>query len=267
MDAGVVSGARGQRLAARRTARRPRAAAAPARRSRAAPPACATDAAPSGRARAPARRAPAQASASSPERSQLAHQRFASPAPPRSRSAPRSARRAARAADPRRTPATRGAARRRAGRLRRRKGSISVARLVARHRVDREVAAREVLLERHVGRDEELEAAVAAAVLALGARQRVFLARLRMQEHRENRGRPAGSPTRSAFPASPPRRPSRDRRRAAEQFVAHRAADAIDLHRLRIAGAVHHPRTLAAGRRRAQSPASRGDDQRPPRSR
>ncbi len=57
--------------------------------------------------------------------------------------------------------------------------------LVARHRVDREIAARQVLAERHVGRDEELEAAVAAAVLALGARQRVLLVRLRMQEHRK----------------------------------------------------------------------------------
>ena len=55
----------------------------------------------------------------------------------------------------------------------------------ARHRVDRQVAPREVVLERHLGRREELEAAVALAVLALGARERVLLARLGVQEHRE----------------------------------------------------------------------------------
>ena len=43
-----------------------------------------------------------------------------------------------------------------------------VAVLVARDRVDREIAAREVLLERHVGRRVELEAVIAAAGLAAG---------------------------------------------------------------------------------------------------
>src|SRR5690349_14813558 len=46
----------------------------------------------------------------------------------------------------------------------------------ARHRVDREVAPAQVVLERDFGRREELEPAIAAAVLALGARERVFLA-------------------------------------------------------------------------------------------
>ncbi len=87
--------------------------------------------------------------------------------------------------------------------------------LVARHRVDREIAAREVLVEGHIGRDEELEAAVAAAVLALGARQRVLLVRLRMQEHRKIAADRSDSRRRSAFRASRRRPPSRGRRQGA----------------------------------------------------
>ena len=60
-----------------------------------------------------------------------------------------------------------------------------VAVLVARDRVDREIAAREVLLERHVGRRMELEAVIAARGLALGARERVLLVRFGMKKNRE----------------------------------------------------------------------------------
>ena len=48
--------------------------------------------------------------------------------------------------------------------------------LVAGHGVDRQIAAGEILGERDVGRREELESPVSAAVLALGAGQRIFLA-------------------------------------------------------------------------------------------
>jgi hypothetical protein len=58
---------------------------------------------------------------------------------------------------------------------------------VARHRVDGEVAARQVLFQRHVGAGVEGEAVVAAAALAFGARQRHFLARVRVQEDRKSR--------------------------------------------------------------------------------
>jgi hypothetical protein len=51
-----------------------------------------------------------------------------------------------------------------------------------RHRVDREVAAQEILLERHVGRGVEGEALVARRGLALGAGERVLLVRLGVQE-------------------------------------------------------------------------------------
>jgi hypothetical protein len=55
----------------------------------------------------------------------------------------------------------------------------------ARHRVDGQIAALQVLLERHLGREPGLEAAVAWAGFALQPRQRVFLTGVRVQEHRE----------------------------------------------------------------------------------
>ena len=64
-------------------------------------------------------------------------------------------------------------------------GSTSVPSSALRDGIDREVAALEVLFERDVGRGVDDEAVVAAAALALGARERVLLVRLRMQEDRE----------------------------------------------------------------------------------
>jgi len=54
-----------------------------------------------------------------------------------------------------------------------------------RDRVDREVAALEVLLERHRAGRVEFEPRVARRGFALRARERVLLAGLRVQEHRE----------------------------------------------------------------------------------
>jgi hypothetical protein len=51
-----------------------------------------------------------------------------------------------------------------------------------RNGVDREVAARQVLLQRDVGRRVKQEALVSRPGLAFGARERVFLVGLRMQE-------------------------------------------------------------------------------------
>ena len=81
--------------------------------------------------------------------------------------------------------ATRGAARRPAGRPRRRTDRSARRRRSCGHRVDRQVAARQVLFQRDVGSAWNDEAAVAGRRLALGARERVFLVRLRMQEDRE----------------------------------------------------------------------------------
>jgi predicted thioredoxin/glutaredoxin len=57
--------------------------------------------------------------------------------------------------------------------------------LVLRDGVDSQVAAPEVVLERDLRPALEREAVVTAAGLALGARERVLLARLRVQEDRE----------------------------------------------------------------------------------
>ena len=92
---------------------------------------------------------------------------------------------------------------------------------------------REVILERDVGRGEELEAAIAAPVLALGARERVLVARVGMQEHRE-----VLADRRVARREHDLRRRADDdpvavADGASEQLVAHRAADAVDAHGLR----------------------------------
>ena len=57
--------------------------------------------------------------------------------------------------------------------------------LVERHRVDRQIAPRQILLERHVGRGVRHESFVAGRRLALGARERVFLVCFGMQKHRK----------------------------------------------------------------------------------
>ena len=53
------------------------------------------------------------------------------------------------------------------------------------HRVDGEVAALQILLQCHRRIDVERERVIAASGLALGPRQCIFLAGLRLQEHRE----------------------------------------------------------------------------------
>src|SRR5579863_4111871 len=55
----------------------------------------------------------------------------------------------------------------------------------ASHGVDGQVAPLQVLLERDLRRELRLKAAITGRGLAFEARQRIFLARLRVQEHRE----------------------------------------------------------------------------------
>jgi hypothetical protein len=54
-----------------------------------------------------------------------------------------------------------------------------------RHRVDGEVAALEVLLQRHLGRGVDREALVASAAFSLRPGQGIFFVRLGVEEHRE----------------------------------------------------------------------------------
>ena len=52
-----------------------------------------------------------------------------------------------------------------------------------RHRVDGEIAPAQIVFQRHLGRRVHGEALVAAPAFPFRARERVFLVRLRMQEH------------------------------------------------------------------------------------
>ena len=117
--------------------------------------------------------------------------------------------------------------------------------LGARHRIDREVPSLEVLLERHLRRGEKLEAAIAMPVLALGAGQRVLLARLRVEKH----GKIAADRTITRCDQHLGRRadhhPVTVTRGPPEELVADRAADTIDFHRLPTATAALHLRCRA----------------------
>ena len=54
-----------------------------------------------------------------------------------------------------------------------------------RHRVDRQIAAREIFLEGHLRTEFDAESAVARRDLALAPRERIFLLGVGVQEHRE----------------------------------------------------------------------------------
>ena len=167
--------------AARRTARRLPAAAPPARRIRATRRSCAT-AARSIRPRASSCQTRSGASvASSPEATSSRISASVSGATTKPNRAAKRATRSTRSG----SSANAGETWRSTPRCEIRRAAERIdqrAVLAARHRVDRDVATQQVLFERHVGRGEELEAAIAAAVLALGSRERVLLVRVGMQE-------------------------------------------------------------------------------------
>src|SRR5690606_9631351 len=73
------------------------------------------------------------------------------------------------------------------------------------------------------------EATVAAAALTLGARQRVLLAGVRMQEHREIAPHRAEAGVEHLLRGGTYHHPVAVAGRLAQQFVADRAADKIDL--------------------------------------
>ena len=104
--------------------------------------------------------------------------------------------------------------------------------VVARDRVDRQVASRKIRFERHVGRRMEDKAAIAPAAFALGPCQCVLVVRLRMQEDwKVAADRPvAGGHHLFGRGAYNDEIVIGDR--AAEKLVANRAADAVDLHGL-----------------------------------
>ena len=118
---------------------------------------------------------------------------------------------------------------------------------VARHRVDREVAALQVVLERDVGREMQLEAAIARPGLALGARERVLFAGFRVQEYGKIAADLAVAEVHHLLRRRADHDPVAFADRPAEQLVANRAADQIDFHRIMLRDSPWRPiRPLAA---------------------
>ena len=93
------------------------------------------------------------------------------------------------------------------------------------HGIDGQVAAREVFLQRDIGRGLHGKAAVAAAALALGARERVFLVGLGVQEDGKVAAHGLVALGDHFFGRGADHDPVAVMDRAAEQMVAHRAAD------------------------------------------
>ena len=102
--------------------------------------------------------------------------------------------------------------------------------------VNRQIAPRQILLERHLRRGMKNKAAIAAPDFALGARERVFVARARIDKHRKIRPDRAQPARRHLLRSRPHRDIIALARFAPQQAVAHRAADEIDFHRRRAGG-------------------------------
>ncbi|MNZ75431.1 hypothetical protein D3C78_939080 [compost metagenome] len=102
--------------------------------------------------------------------------------------------------------------------------------LVLGHGVDGQVAAHQVVFQADVRAGVEGEAAVALAALALGTRQGVLLAGLRVQEDREVRADRAETPGEHFIASGADHHPVDIGDRPAEQPVAHGAANFVDLH-------------------------------------
>jgi hypothetical protein len=102
--------------------------------------------------------------------------------------------------------------------------------LVAGNGIEGEVAALQVLFQRHRRVGVDHEAAVAAAGLALGARQRMFLAGIRMQEYREVLAHGAESQCFHLRLGGADHHPVPVAGHQAQQRITNRATDEIDLH-------------------------------------
>ena len=114
--------------------------------------------------------------------------------------------------------------------------------IVARHGIDRQVAAGEIFNQRHVRRREEFEAMVSPAVLAFGTGQRIFLARIPMQEDGKVATHRRVARGDQDLRCRANHDPVAVDHRATKELVAHGAADTIDFHGLRSVGTARHDR-------------------------
>ncbi len=99
-----------------------------------------------------------------------------------------------------------------------------------RHGVHREIPTPQILFKGDFGAGMTLEALVTGTRLALGAGQRVLLAGLRMQKHREITAHLAIAEIDHRLGRRPHHHPVALAHRAAEQLIADRAADQIYVH-------------------------------------
>jgi hypothetical protein len=124
---------------------------------------------------------------------------------------------------------------------------------VLRDRVDRQVAAHEVVLQRDVGRGVDLEAVIARPGLALRAGQRVFLVRVRVQEDRKILAHRQVAGLQHVARTGAGDDPVAIVDRLAQQLVAHRSADHVRLHGMSGGGGCSASRGPICGPRRGRS--------------
>jgi hypothetical protein len=101
----------------------------------------------------------------------------------------------------------------------------------SRHGVDGQIAAREVLLERHLRTELDAESAIARRGLALAPRERVLLVSFGMQEHREIASHGPIAEALELLAGAADDHPVALLDGQAEQPVPNSAADQIHLHR------------------------------------
>ena len=104
---------------------------------------------------------------------------------------------------------------------------------VLRHGVDAEVAPRQILLQRDIGRGVESKAGIAFGGFALGARQRVFFVALRMQKHRKIFAHRPIARREHGIGIGAHHHPIAIGHRPPQQGIAYSAANKINLHDLR----------------------------------
>jgi hypothetical protein len=102
--------------------------------------------------------------------------------------------------------------------------------LVLGNRVDGEVAPRQILLQRHRRIGLEHEAVIAAPTLALGTRQRVFLTRARVKEHRKVLAHRLVAQRQQLLRIGPDHHMIAIDHRPPKQPVTHRSANEMNLH-------------------------------------
>gem|GEM_PF-5403475 len=101
-----------------------------------------------------------------------------------------------------------------------------------RYRVDGQIAAQQIRLQRYIWRENKGEGLMPAPGLALLPCQCIFLARLWMQKHRKILADLTETLRQHFFRRCADHDPIAVMHRQAEQSIAHRAADQKNLHRI-----------------------------------